>query len=149
MIIYQNLEEKKKILGVLYVLWGKVRNGISGDGALFSFLSKQVQKVKVELYWVSSMDVVLLKRMSLAGLLYSLDNRLVDTESDSDTKQGQQQVGDHADDAEGCQRQQQQHRHTKDYAWLFGVSPVDQILNCKEVEEGELDLKFTYEGKIY
>lgn len=95
------------------------------------------------------MDVVLLERMSFAGLLYSLDNGLVDAESDGDTKQGQQQVGDHTDDAEGCQRQQQQHRHTEDYAWLFGVSPVDQILNCKEVEEGELDLKLTYEGKIY
>lgn len=131
--------ERKKNVGVLHVLWGKVKNGICGetDGALFlPFLSKQVQKIKVEWYSVSSMDMVLLERMSLAGLLYSLDNRLVDTESDSDTKQGQQQVGDHADDAEGCQRQQQQHRHTEDYAWLFGVSPVDQILNCKKVEEG-------------
>lgn len=82
----------------------------------FPFFPNSYRKFKVEWYRVSSMDVVLLERMSLAGLLYSLDNGLVDAESDGDTKQGQQQVGDHADDAEGCQRQQQQHRHTEDYA---------------------------------
>lgn len=139
---------------VLNVLWGIVKNIRVGYVVklmvrCFLFFPNGYRKFKVEWYRVSSMHVVLLERMSLAGLLYSLDNGLVDAESDGDTKQGQQQVGDHADDAEGCQRQQQQHRHTEDYAWLFGVSPMDQILNCKEVEEGELDLKLTYEGKTY
>ncbi len=41
--------------------------------------------------------------MSLAGLLHGLDDRLVDAEGDGDAEQGQQQVGDHADDTEGCQ----------------------------------------------
>lgn len=82
----------------------------------FLVFSNRYRKFKVKWYRVSSMDVVLLERMSVAGLLYSLDNRLVDAESDGDTKQRQQQVGDHADNAESCQRQQQQHRHTEDYA---------------------------------
>lgn len=80
------------------------------------------------------MDTDSLERMSIAGLLNGLDHWLVDAESDGDTEQSEEQVGDHADDAEGCQRQQQQQRHAKDDARLFGVSPVDQILHCKESE---------------
>lgn len=70
--------------------------------------------------------------MSLARFLYGLDDRLVDAEGDGDAQQGQQQVGDHTDDAEGCQRQQQQHRQTEHDARLLGISPVDQILHCTE-----------------
>lgn len=70
--------------------------------------------------------------MSLAGLLHGLDDGLVDAEGDGDAEQGQQQVGCHADDAEGCQRQQHQHGQPEHQARLLGVSPVDQILNCRE-----------------
>ena len=47
--------------------------------------------------------MVLLEGMSIAGLLHSLDDGLVDAEGDGDTKQGKQQVGGHTDDAEGGQ----------------------------------------------
>lgn len=57
--------------------------------------------------------MVLLEGMSIARLLYGLDNRLVDAEGDGDAEQGKQQVGGHTDDAEGCQWQQQQHRQTE------------------------------------
>ena len=80
--------------------------------------------------------MVLLEGVSLAGLLHCLDDRLVDAEGDGDTEQGQQQVGGHADDTEGCQRQQQQHGQPKHQARLLGVSPMDQILNCREVVRG-------------
>lgn len=48
------------------------------------------------------MDVDSLERMPVAGLLNSLDHRLVDAEGDGDAEQSEEQVGDHADDAEGC-----------------------------------------------
>lgn len=80
------------------------------------------------------MNLVLLEGVSIARLLHGLDDRLVDAEGDGDTEQGQQQVGNHTDDAEGRQRQQQQQGQTKYQARLLGVSPVDQILNCREVE---------------
>lgn len=83
---------------------------------------------------------VLLERVTVAGLLHSLDHRLVDAEGDGNTEQGEQQVGDHADDTEGCQRQQQQHGHTKHHARLLGVSPVDQIFHCGVEKER---VKFT------
>lgn len=73
--------------------------------------------------------------MSVAGLLHGLDHRLVDAEGDGDAEQGEQQVGHHADDAEGGQRQQHQHGHAKHHARLLGVPPVDQILHCREEEE--------------
>lgn len=79
-------------------------------------------------------NLLLLEGVSLVGLLHSLDDRLVDAERDGDAEQGQQQVGDHADYAEGCQWQQQQHGHTKHQARLLGVSPVNQILNCREMK---------------
>lgn len=82
-----------------------------------------------------------LEGVSLAGLLNSLDHRLVDAEGDGDTEQGEQQVGHHADDAECRQREQQQHRHAKHQARLLGVSPVDQILHCREKEEGQTNLQ--------
>lgn len=75
---------------------------------------------------------VLLEGVSIAGLLHSLDDRLVDAEGDGDAEQSQQQVGSHTDDTEGCQRQQQQHGQTKHHARLLGVPPVDQVLNCRE-----------------
>lgn len=75
-----------------------------------------------------------LEGMPLAGLLNGLDHGLVDAEGDGDTEQSEEQVGDHTDDAEGRQRQQQQQRHAKDDARFFGVTPVDQILHCKESE---------------
>lgn len=75
---------------------------------------------------------VLLERVSLIGLLHSLDHRLVDAEGDGDAEQSQQQVGDHADDAEGCERQQHQQGQAERHARLLGVSPVNQILSCRE-----------------
>lgn len=83
---------------------------------------------------MSGEDLVLLEGVSVAGLLHGLDDRLVDAEGDGDTEQGEQQVGHHTDDAEGCQGQKQQHRQTEHHTRLLGVSPVDQILNCREVE---------------
>lgn len=74
----------------------------------------------------------LLEGVSVAGLLHGLDNRLVDAEGDGDAEQCQQQVGGHADEAEGRQRQQQQHGHAEHQARLLGVSPVDQVLDCGE-----------------
>lgn len=73
--------------------------------------------------------------MSVAGLLHSLDYRLVDAKSDGDTEEGKQQVGDDADDAECCQGEQQQHGQTKRQARLLGVPPVDKILNCIECRQ--------------
>lgn len=75
---------------------------------------------------------VLLEWVSLIGLLHSLDHRLVDAEGDGDAEQSQQQVGDHADDAEGCERQQHQQGQAERHARLLGVSPVNQILSCRE-----------------
>lgn len=75
---------------------------------------------------------VLLERVPLIGLLHSLDHRLVDAEGDGDAEQSQQQVGDHADDAEGCKRQQHQQGQAERHARLLGVSPVNQILSCRE-----------------
>lgn len=75
--------------------------------------------------------------MPLARFLHGLDDGLVDAEGDGDAQQGQQQVGDHADDAEGCQRQQQEHRQTKHDTRLLGVSPVDQILHCTGGRRGK------------
>lgn len=76
-----------------------------------------------------------LEGMSVAGLLHSLDYRLVDAKSDGDTEEGKQQVGDDADDAECCQGEQQQHGQTKRQARLLGVPPVDKILNCIECRQ--------------
>lgn len=76
-----------------------------------------------------------LEGMSVAGLLHSLDYRLVDAKGDGDAEEGKQQVGDDADDAERCQREQQQHGQTKRQARLLGVPPVDQILNCTECRQ--------------
>lgn len=70
--------------------------------------------------------------MSIAGLLHGLDDRLVDAEGDGDTEQGQQEVGGHADEAEGCQRQQQQQGQPEHHARLLRVPPVDQILYCRQ-----------------
>lgn len=84
--------------------------------------------------------LVLLKGVTLGGLLHSLDHRLIDAEGDGDAEKGQQQVGDHTDDAERCERQQHQHGQTEHQARLLGVSPVNQILDCKEGEEEKLDL---------
>lgn len=50
---------------------------------------------------------IILEGVSIAGLLDSLDDGLVDTEGDGDAEQCQEQVGDDADHAECCQRQQQ------------------------------------------
>lgn len=75
---------------------------------------------------------VLLERVSFIGLLHSLDHRLVDAEGDGDAEQSQQQVGGHADDAEGCERQQHQQGQAERHARLLGVSPVNQILSCRE-----------------
>ena len=83
---------------------------------------------------VAFRDVVLLEGVSIAGLLHGLDDRLVDAEGDGDAEQSQQEVGGHADDAEGCQRQQQQHGQTEHQARLLGVSPVDQVHDCREGE---------------
>lgn len=79
-------------------------------------------------------DILIYQRFEgvpLVRLLHGLDHRLVDAEGDGDTQQCQQQVGDHADDAEGCQRQQQQQGQTEHQARLLGISPVDQILHRK------------------
>lgn len=75
--------------------------------------------------------------MAVAGLLHCLHDGLVDAEGDGDTEQRQQEVGGHADEAEGGQRQQQQHGQPEHQAWLLGVPPVDQILNCKEEDKDE------------
>lgn len=95
-----------------------------------------MKKVKVKYCWIFREALVLLEGVPIAGLLHGLDNRLVDAEGDGDTEQGQQQVGDDADNAEGCQRQQQQHGQAEHQARLLGVSPVYQILHCREVEGG-------------
>lgn len=73
--------------------------------------------------------------MTVAGLLHSLDYGLVDAKGDGDAEEGQQQVGDDADDAERCQREQHQHGQTKRQARLLGVPPVDEILNCTECRQ--------------
>lgn len=74
-----------------------------------------------------------LEGMSVAGLLHSLDDRLVDAKGDGDTEEGEQQVGDDADDAECSQRQQHQHGQAERQARLLGVPPVNEILNCVDI----------------
>lgn len=71
-----------------------------------------------------------LERVSIGGLLHSLDDGLVDAERDGDTEQSQQQVRDHADHAKRCQRKQQQQRHAKHHAGLLRVPPVHQVIHC-------------------
>lgn len=70
--------------------------------------------------------------MSVTGLLHSLDHRLVDAKGDGDAEEGEQQVGHDADDAERSQRKQQQQGEAERQAWLLGVPPVDEVLNCVE-----------------
>lgn len=48
-------------------------------------------------------DFVLLEGVALGRLLHGLNNRFVDAEGDGDAQQRKQQVGDHTNDAEGCQ----------------------------------------------
>lgn len=93
-----------------------------------------IKKVKAKYCGIFTEALILLEGVPIAGLLHGLDDRLVDAEGDGDTEQGQQQVGDDADDAEGCQWQQQQHGQAEHQARLLGVSPVYQILHCREVE---------------
>lgn len=59
---------------------------------------------------------VLLEGVSFAGLLHGLDDRFVYTEGDGDAEQCQEQVGDDADHAERCQRQQQEQGNAKHQA---------------------------------
>ena len=62
-----------------------------------------IKKVKAKYCGIFTEALILLEGVPIAGLLHGLDDRLVDAEGDGDTEQGQQQVGDDADDAEGCQ----------------------------------------------
>lgn len=62
-----------------------------------------MKKVKAKYFGIFSEALILLEGVPIARLLHGLDDRLVDAEGDGDTEQGQQQVGDDADDAEGCQ----------------------------------------------
>lgn len=71
-----------------------------------------------------------LEGVSITGLLHSLDDGLVDAEGDGDAEEGEQQVGDHADDAERSQGEQQQHGQAERQPRLLGVPPVDEILHC-------------------
>lgn len=77
-----------------------------------------------------------LEGVPVAGLLHGLDHGLVDAEGDGDAEEGEQQVGDDADDAERRQREQHQHGQAERQAGLLGVPPVDQILHCVE-ESGD------------
>lgn len=77
--------------------------------------------------------------MSLSRLLHSLDHRLVDAKGDGDTEQGEQHVGNHADDTEGCQREQQKQGQAEHHTRLLGVPPVDQVINCRKETGGEED----------
>lgn len=79
----------------------------------------------------ASDSFVLLKGVSVAGLLHGVDDGLVDTEGDGDAEQCQEQVGDDADHAECCQRQQQQQGNAKHHTCLFRVPPVHQVIHCK------------------
>lgn len=77
-----------------------------------------------------------LEGVSITGLLHSLDDRLVDAEGDGDAEEGEQQVGDHADDAERSQGEQQQHGQAECQPRLLGVPPVDEIVHCGQRKTG-------------
>lgn len=70
--------------------------------------------------------------MSLIRLLYGLNDRLVDSEGDGDTEQGEQQVRHHTDDAERGQRREHQHRASEHQRRLLRLLPIHQTLHCRE-----------------
>ena len=71
-----------------------------------------------------------LERVSLAGLLDSLQNLFVNAEADSDSESGQREVGEDAEHREESKRQEEDKHATKHYACLLGVPPVHQVNHC-------------------
>lgn len=76
------------------------------------------------LYW--------LERVAFAGLLYGLQDVLVDTEADGAGECEQRGVGDHADQAHVAEWQQDSHDAAEHHTRLLGVSPVHQRLHCNK-----------------
>lgn len=87
-------------------------------------------KQETESYW--------LERVAFAGLLYGLQDVLVDTEADGAGECEQRGVGDHADQAHVAEWQQDSHDAAEHHTGLLGVSPVHQRLHCNKHNTSQL-----------
>lgn len=76
--------------------------------------------------------------MAFFWLLYSLDDRLVDPEADGDREKSQDEVRNHTDDTESCQRKQHDQCGAKDKPSFLHISPENQIVYCQKKREHKL-----------
>lgn len=82
-----------------------------------------------------------LERMSLIGLLHSLQHRLVDPEADGGRERCQGQVRPDADHAELGQGEEEQEHAAEHGPWLLHIPPVEEVNRWKgRTEEGETGL---------
>jgi len=83
----------------------------------------------------------LLERVSLIGLLHSLQHRLVDPEADAGREGREGQVGSDADHAELGQREEEQEHAAEHSPGLLHIPPVEQV-NCwkERTEHGHTGL---------
>lgn len=72
----------------------------------------------------------LLEWVALSGLLYSLQDILVDPEAEGDSQDGQGEIGQHAQDRETGEWQKDKQHGAKDHSCLLHIPPVDQIQHC-------------------
>lgn len=80
-----------------------------------------------QIYRHAYTEQVLLKGVSLIGLLHCLEDGLVDSETDGRGESGQGQIGHHTDHAELSQREEQQQHTAKHQASLLHITPVQQL----------------------
>ena len=72
----------------------------------------------------------LLERMTILGLLNSLQDILVETEGEGASQDDQSRVRDDGHDRNDRKWQEDGQNGSKDDAALAGIAPVDQIRNC-------------------